>query len=206
VAIPETQEEQRSEEVIIMGKLEGKVAVITGGSSGIGWATAKRFVEEGAHVVITGRREKELREAAASINTNVTAVLGDVSRLEDLDRLYAIVKEKHGHIDILFANAGAGTIAPLAMATESHFDQTFDVNVKGMFFTVQKALPLFNDGGSIILNSSVSNVKGLTGFTGCPQLCTRLDDGAGGPQDSGELPEPRRHRDSGPRDDDGPHP
>jgi len=148
-----------------MGKLEGKVAVITGGSSGIGLATAKRFVEEGAHVVITGRREKELQEAAASIKTNVTAVLGDVARLEDLDRLYAIVKEKHGHIDILFANAGAGTIAPLAMATEAHFDQTFDVNVKGMFFTVQKALPLFNDGGSIILNSSVSNVKGLPGFT-----------------------------------------
>jgi NAD(P)-dependent dehydrogenase (short-subunit alcohol dehydrogenase family) len=148
-----------------MGKLEGKVAVITGGSSGIGLATAKRFVEEGAHVVITGRREKELQEAAASIKTNVTAVLGDVARLEDLNRLYAIVKEKYGHIDILFANAGAGTIAPLAMATEAHFDQTFDVNVKGMFFTVQKALPLFNDGGSIILNSSVSNVKGLPGFT-----------------------------------------
>jgi NAD(P)-dependent dehydrogenase (short-subunit alcohol dehydrogenase family) len=162
--IPETQEEQRSEEVI-MGKLQGKVAIVTGGSSGIGLATARRFVEEGAHVVITGRREKELNEAAALIKTNVTTVLGDVSRLEDLDLLYAVVKEKHGHIDILFANAGAGTIAPLAVATESHYDQTFDVNVKGMFFTVQKALPLFNDGGSIILNSSVSNVKGLAGFT-----------------------------------------
>src|ERR1700685_1610217 len=148
-----------------MKKLEGKVAVITGGSSGIGLATAKRFVDEGAHVVITGRREKELKEAAASIKTNVTTVVTDVSRLEDLDRLYAVVKEKHGHIDILFANAGAGTIAPLAGATERHFDQTFDVNVKGMFFTVQKALPLFKDGGSIILNSSVSNVMGLPGFT-----------------------------------------
>ena len=148
-----------------MGKLEGKVSVITGGSSGIGLATAKRFVEEGAHVVITGRREKELKEAVTVIGKNVTTVTGDVSRLEDLDRLYAVVKEKHGHIDILFANAGAGTIAPLAMATEQHFDQTFDVNVKGMFFTVQKALPLFKDGGSIILNSSVSNVKGLAGFT-----------------------------------------
>jgi NAD(P)-dependent dehydrogenase (short-subunit alcohol dehydrogenase family) len=148
-----------------MGKLEGKVAVITGGSSGIGLATAKRFVEEGAHVVITGRREKELKEAVTLIGKNVTTVTGDVSRLEDLDRLYAVVKEKHGHIDILFANAGAGTIAPLAMATEQHFDQTFDVNVKGMFFTVQKALPLFKDGGSIVLNSSVSNVKGLAGFT-----------------------------------------
>ena len=118
-----------------MKKLEGKVAVITGGSSGIGLATAKRFVEEGAHVVITGRREKELKEAAALIKENVTTVVGDVSRLEDLDRLYAVVKEKHGHIDILFANAGAGTIAPLAAATEAHFDQTFDVNVKGLFFT-----------------------------------------------------------------------
>jgi NAD(P)-dependent dehydrogenase (short-subunit alcohol dehydrogenase family) len=145
--------------------LAGKVAVVTGGSSGIGLATAKRFVEEGAHVVITGRREKELEEAAAFIKNNVTTVVGDVSRLEDLDRLYAVVKEKHGHIDILFANAGAGTVAPLAAATEAHFDQTFDVNVKGMFFTVQKALPLFKDGGSIILNSSVSNVLGLPAFS-----------------------------------------
>ena len=146
-------------------KLVGKIAVITGGSSGIGLATAKRFVEEGAHVVITGRREKELKEAAAFIGRNVTTVAGDVSRLEDLDRLYAVVREKHGHIDILFANAGAGTVAPLAVATEAHFDQTFDVNVKGMFFSVQKALPLFKDGGSIILTSSVSNVKGLPAFT-----------------------------------------
>ena len=148
-----------------MKKLEGKVAVITGGSSGIGLATARRFADEGAHVVITGRREKELRDAGASIKTNVTTVVSDVSCLEDLDRLYAVVKEKHGHIDILFANAGAGTVAPLATATEAHFDKTFDVNVKGMFFTVQKALPLFKDGGSIILNSSVSNVLGLPGFT-----------------------------------------
>jgi len=146
-------------------KLAGKIAVITGGSSGIGLATAKRFVEEGAHVVITGRREKELKEAAAFIGRNVTTVAGDVSRLEDLDRLYVAVKEKHGHIDVLFANAGAGTIAPLAVATEAHFDQTFDVNVKGLFFTVQKALPLFKDGGSIILTSSVSNVLGLPGFS-----------------------------------------
>src|SRR3546814_9987725 len=110
-----------------MKKLEDKGAVRTGGSSGIGFATAKRFVEEGAHVVITGRREKELEAAATFIGGNITAVVGDVSRLEDLDRLYATVQEKHGHIDILFANAGAGTIAPLAAATEAHFDQTFDV-------------------------------------------------------------------------------
>ena len=148
-----------------MKRLEGKIALVTGGSSGIGLATARRFVDEGAHVVITGRRENELKDAAALIGKNVTAVVGDVSRLEDLDRLYAVVKEKHGHIDVLFANAGAGTVAPLAVATEAHFDQTFDVNVKGMFFTVQKALPLFKDGGSIILNSSVSNVLGLPGFT-----------------------------------------
>jgi NAD(P)-dependent dehydrogenase (short-subunit alcohol dehydrogenase family) len=146
-------------------KLAGKIAVITGGSSGIGLATAKRFVEEGAHVVMTGRREKELKEAAVFIGRNVTTVAGDVSRLEDLDRLYAVVKEKHGHIDALFANAGAGTVAPLAVATQAHFDQTFDVNVKGLFFTVQKALPLFKDGGSIILTSSVSNVLGLPGFS-----------------------------------------
>src|SRR5260370_24492520 len=146
-------------------KLAGKIAVITGGSSGIGLATAKRFVEEGAHVVITGRREKELKEAAAFIKRNVTTVVGDVSRLEDLDRLYAVRKEKHGHNDVTLANAGAGRIAPLAVATEAHFDQTFDVNVKGMFFTVQKALPLFKDAGSIILNSLLSNVLGVPGFT-----------------------------------------
>ncbi|HTI00449.1 MAG TPA: SDR family NAD(P)-dependent oxidoreductase, partial [Acidisoma sp.] len=116
-----------------MRKLEGKVAVITGGSSGIGLATAKRFVEEGAHVVISGRREKELKEAAALIRDNVTTVAGDVTRLEDLDRLYAVVKEKHGHIDVLFANAGWGEIAPLVAATEAHFDKTFDLNAKGTF-------------------------------------------------------------------------
>src|SRR5580692_10410978 len=146
-------------------KLAGKIAVITGGNSGMGLATAKRFVEEGAHVVITGRREKDLKEAAAFIGRNVTTVAGDVSRLEDLDQLYTVVKEKHGHIDILFANAGGGTVAPLATATESHFDKTFDVNVKGLFFTVQKALPLFKDGGSIILNASVANVMGVPTFT-----------------------------------------
>jgi NAD(P)-dependent dehydrogenase (short-subunit alcohol dehydrogenase family) len=148
-----------------MKKLEGKIAVITGGSSGIGLATAKRFVEEGAHVVITGRREKALAEAAAAIEENVTTVVGDVSRLDDLDRLYAVVKKKHGHVDILFANAGAGPVAPLEAASEAHFDQTFDVNVKGLFFTVQKALPLFREGGSIILTSSVSNIMGLPAFS-----------------------------------------
>ena len=146
-------------------KLAGKIAVVTGGSSGIGLATAKRFVEEGAQVVITGRREKELKEAAALIGRNVTTVAGDISRLEDLDRLYAVVKEKHGHIDVLFANAGWGEVAPLETATEAHFDKTFDLNAKGTFFTVQKALPLFKDGGSIILTSSVANVRGDAAFT-----------------------------------------
>ena len=148
-----------------MGKLEGKVAVITGGNSGIGLATAKRFVEEGAHVVISGRREKELKEAAAFIGRNVTTVTGDVTRLQDLDRLYAVVKEKHGRIDVLFVNAGWGEVASLEAATEAHFDKTFDLNVKGLFFTAQKALPLFKDGGSIILNSSVANVMGVPAFT-----------------------------------------
>jgi NAD(P)-dependent dehydrogenase (short-subunit alcohol dehydrogenase family) len=148
-----------------MGKLEGKVAVITGGNSGIGLATAKRFVEEGAHVVISGRREKELKEAAAFIGRNVTTVTGDVTRLQDLDRLYAVVKEKHGRIDVLFVNAGWGEVAPLEAATEAHFDKTFDLNVKGLFFTAQKALSLFKDGGSIILNSSVANVMGVPAFT-----------------------------------------
>jgi NAD(P)-dependent dehydrogenase (short-subunit alcohol dehydrogenase family) len=146
-------------------KLAGKIAVITGGNSGMGLATAKRFVEEGAHVVITGRREKDLAEAAAFIGRNVTMVAGDVSNIEDLDRLYAVVKEKHGHIDILFANAGGGTVALLATATEAHFDKIFGVNVKGLFFTVQKALPLFKDGGSIILTSSNANVLGVPAFT-----------------------------------------
>lgn len=148
-----------------MKQLDGKIAVITGGSSGIGLATAKRFIEEGAHVVITGRREEELKQAAAALKGNVTTVVGDVARVEDLDRLFAVVKEKHGHIDVLFANAGAGRIAPLEAATEEHFDQTFDANVKGTFFTVQKALPLLKDGASIIVTSSVTNVLGAPGFS-----------------------------------------
>ena len=193
-------------------KLAGKIAVITGGSSGIGLATAKRFVEEGAHVVITGRREKELKEAAAFIKRNVTTVVGDVSRLEDLDRLYAVVKEKHGHIDVLFANAGAGTIAPLAVATEAHFDQTFDVNVKGLFFTVQKALPLFKDGGSIILNSSVSNVLGLPGFSAYAASKAAVRNFARAwtmelkdRKIRVNCDEPRANRYPGLRDDDGPY-
>jgi NAD(P)-dependent dehydrogenase (short-subunit alcohol dehydrogenase family) len=148
-----------------MNKLEGKIAVITGGSSGIGLATAKRFVTEGAYVFVTGRRQTELKVAVRDIGKNVTDVQGDVSNLADLDRLYSIVKQQKGHIDILFANAGLGEFATLEKISEAHFDKTFDVNVKGLLFTVQKAVPLFKDGGSIILNSSIAASKGVEGFS-----------------------------------------
>ncbi len=146
-----------------MGKLQGKVAVITGGTSGIGLAAAKLFVAEGAYVFITGRRPKELNEAVKAIGTNVTGVPGDVSKLDDLDRLYETVKAK-GRIDIVFANAGIGGFVPLGAVTEEFYDNIFNTNVKGTLFTVQKALPLLNDGGSIILNGSVASVKGTPGF------------------------------------------
>lgn len=148
-----------------MNKLEGKIAVITGGSSGIGLATAKRFVAEGAYVFITGRRQSELNVAVRDIGKNVTDVQGDVSNLADLDRLYSIVKQQQGRINILFANAGIGGFSRLGEISEAHFDQTFCVNVKGLLFTVQKALPLFKDGGSIILNSSIAASKGDEGFS-----------------------------------------
>ncbi len=146
-------------------KLEGKVAVITGGNSGMGLATAKRFVAEGAHVVITGRRQKELDDAVKEIGKNVTAVQGDVANLADLDRLYKVVKEKHGRVDIVFANAGAGDLVPLGQITEQHFDKLFNINVKGLVFTVQKALPLMPDGGAIILNASIASIKGMEAFS-----------------------------------------
>ena len=144
-------------------KLQGKVTVITGGTSGIGLATAKLFVKEGAYVFITGRRQKELDEAVKAIGSNATGVQGDVARLADLDRLYEAVKTK-GRIDVVFANAGAAEFAPLGDITEEHFDKLFGTNVKGTLFTVQKALPLMNDGGSIILNGSVASVKGTPAF------------------------------------------
>jgi NAD(P)-dependent dehydrogenase (short-subunit alcohol dehydrogenase family) len=145
-----------------MKRLEAKVAVITGGTSGIGLATAQRFVDEGAYVFITGRRQSELDVAVNKIGKNVTGVQGDVSNLADLDRLYATVKEQKGRIDILFANAGVGELVPLGEISEAHFDKIFSVNVKGLLFTVQKALPLFQDGGggSIILTASVGGSKG----------------------------------------------
>src|SRR5919201_5613749 len=137
-----------------MKKLEGKVAVITGGNSGIGLATAQRFVsEDGAYVFIIGRRQSELDAAVKQIGKNISGVQGDVSNLADLDGLYTTVKEQKGHIDILFVNAGVGELAPLGAITEAHFDKVFGINVKGLLFTLKKALPLFHDGGgSIILN------------------------------------------------------
>lgn len=143
-----------------MSKHEGKIAVITGGNSGIGLATAQRLVNEGAYVFITGRRQPELDAAVKRIGKNVTAVQGDVANLADLDRLYATVKQQKGRVDILFANAGLGEFAPLGSITEAHFDKTFNANVKGLLFTVQKALPLMIEGGSIILNASIVSIKG----------------------------------------------
>jgi NAD(P)-dependent dehydrogenase (short-subunit alcohol dehydrogenase family) len=142
-------------------KLEGKVAVITGGNSGIGLATARRFVAEGAHVFLTGRRQAELDEAVRQVGKHVTGVQGDVSNLADLDRLFATVKQQQGRLDVLFANAGIPALALLGEITEEHFDKVFHINVKGLLFTVQKALPLFADGGSIILNASIVASKGL---------------------------------------------
>jgi NAD(P)-dependent dehydrogenase (short-subunit alcohol dehydrogenase family) len=142
------------------GKLEGKVAVVTGGNSGIGLATARRFVGEGAYVFITGRRQGELDAAVKEIGKNVTGVQGDVAKLADLDRLYDAVKAKTGRIDILFANAGVAELAPVGEITEEQFDRIFDINVKGLLFTVQKALPLIPVGGAIILNASIVASKG----------------------------------------------
>jgi NAD(P)-dependent dehydrogenase (short-subunit alcohol dehydrogenase family) len=146
-----------------MNKLQGRTAVITGGTSGIGLATAKLFVEEGAYVFITGRREKQLDEAVKAIGGNVTGVRGDVANLADLDCLYEAVSAE-GRIDILFANAGVGEFGLLGKVTEEHFDKIFDINVKGTLFTVQKALPLLNDGACIILTGSVAGVKGTPAF------------------------------------------
>jgi NAD(P)-dependent dehydrogenase (short-subunit alcohol dehydrogenase family) len=146
-------------------KLEGKFAVITGGSSGIGLATAKRFVDEGAHVFITGRRKRELDAAVEEIDVNVTGVLSDAAKPADVDKLYATVMEHTGKLDIVFANAGTGEFAPLGQISEDHFDKQFNVNVRGLLFTVQKALPLMRPGGSIILNASIVSIKGLAGLS-----------------------------------------
>jgi NAD(P)-dependent dehydrogenase (short-subunit alcohol dehydrogenase family) len=149
----------------MMKKLEGKVALVTGGTSGIGLATAKRFVAEGAYVFITGRRQTELDAAVKEIGENVTGVQSDASKMEDLDRLFATIEKEQGHLDVIFANAGGGELAPLGSITEEHFDKTFNTNVKGLLFTVQKALPLLPEGASIILNASITSIKGTPAFS-----------------------------------------
>ena len=146
-----------------MGRLEGKVAVITGGNSGIGLATAKRLQHEGARVAISGRSKKTLDEAVTAIGNGVLAIQADVAKLADLDKLYTQVSQKLGKIDVLFVNAGVAKFAPLAETSESTFDEQFDINIKGAFFTIQKAIPLLNDGASIILNTSVADIKGNEG-------------------------------------------
>lgn len=148
-----------------MDRLQGKTAVVTGGSSGIGLATARRFVAEGAHVFITGRRQAELDKVAEELGDGVTAIRSDIASLDDLDRLFTAVREKRGGLDILFANAGGGNVAPLGVITEDQFDQTFNVNVRGTLFTVQKALPLMKAGGSIILTGSTTGSKGTPAFS-----------------------------------------
>jgi NAD(P)-dependent dehydrogenase (short-subunit alcohol dehydrogenase family) len=145
-----------------MSKLEGKIALITGGNSGIGLATAKLFVKEGAYVFITGRREQELDAAIKDIGRNVTGVQGDVSNLADLDRLFAQIKKEKGRLDIVFANAGVAKYSPFGTITEEFYDSIFDINVKGVLFTVQKALPLLPDGASVILNASIVASKGFS--------------------------------------------
>lgn len=144
-----------------MKKLTGKVALITGGNSGMGFETARTFIEEGAKVIITGRRQKELDDATKSIGGDIIGIQGDVSNMADLDRMIDTITKKFGHLDILFANAGFGEVAPFGMVSEDHFDRQFATNVKGLFFTVQKALPILKDGASIILNASIVNYKGM---------------------------------------------
>lgn len=148
-----------------MKKLSDKVVVITGGTSGMALATAKLFVEEGAFVFITGRRKEQLDEALKIIGKNVRGIQGDASNLDDLDALYEVVKNEKGKIDVLFASAGRGELCDITKVTEEQFDRTFNLNVRGTFFTVQKALPLFNDGGSIILNGSIASIKGFPAFS-----------------------------------------
>ncbi len=147
-----------------MGKLEGKVAVITGGTSGMGLATAQRFVREGAQVFVMGRRGAELDAAVKQIGGKVVGIQGDIANLVDLDRLYRTVRDTAGHLDVVFANAGIGEVLPLEAVTPEHFDKVFNINVRGTLFTVQKALPLLREGGSVILTGSIASVKGIPGF------------------------------------------
>ena len=145
-------------------KLAGKIALVTGGTSGLGLATAKRFIAEGAHVFITGRRQAELDAAVRDLGPAATGIRGDISKLADLDHLFSVIKSQKGRLDILFANAGGGAFVPLEQVTEQHFDKYFGINVKGTLFTVQKALPLMTAGGAIVINGSMVSVKGMPGF------------------------------------------
>lgn len=148
-----------------MDRLSGKIALITGGSSGIGFETAKLFAKEGTFVFITGRRQAELETAVAAIGSNARGIKGDIANLGDLDRLFEEIKQVKGRLDILFANAGLGEFAPLGTITEAHFDKTFGVNVRGTLFTVQKALPLMGEGSAIVLNASIAAIKGTPAFS-----------------------------------------
>jgi len=147
------------------GKFENKVVVVTGGTSGIGFATAKRFAAEGASVFITGRRQKELDAAVEAMNGRVVGIRADMSKLADIDRLYDAVQQKHSNIDVLFANAGGGSMLPLGAITEEHYEDTFGRNVKGVIFTVQKAIPLLRDGASVILTGSTAGSTGTAAFS-----------------------------------------
>lgn len=146
-------------------RFSNKVVIVTGGTSGIGLATAKAFASEGAHVFITGRRQAALDDALRQLGDNVTGVRGDMSQLADIDRLYEAVQQRHSHIDVIFANAGGGEFAPLGAISEAHYQDTFDTNVKGVLFTVQKALPLLRDGASVILTSSTAGSTGTPAFS-----------------------------------------
>ncbi len=146
-------------------QFDGKVALVTGGSSGIGLAAAKLFAQRGASVYITGRRQKELDDAVREIGRPATGIQGDVSRLGDIDKVFQTIREQKGKLDILFANAGVGEFAPLGQITEEHFDKQFDINVKGTLFTVQGALPLMSAGGAIVLNASLVSIKGNPAFS-----------------------------------------
>jgi NAD(P)-dependent dehydrogenase (short-subunit alcohol dehydrogenase family) len=148
-----------------MSEFENKVAIVTGGTSGIGLATAKAFAAQGANVFITGRRRETLDKAVQAIGGKVTGVQGDMSKLADIDRLYDAVQQKHAQIDVIFANAGGGNFAPLGAIDEAHFDEIFATNVKGVLFTVQKALPLLRDGASVVLTSSVTGITGMPAFS-----------------------------------------
>jgi NAD(P)-dependent dehydrogenase (short-subunit alcohol dehydrogenase family) len=157
--------EHREKESFVMSKLEGKIALVTGGNGGIGLATAQQLVADGAYVFITGRRQAELDAAVKLIGKNVTGIQGDVSNLDDLDILFVKIEQEKGHLDIVFANAGVATDAPFGTVTEELFDREFDINVKGVFFTVQKALPLLRKGASVILNASIVASRGLPGVS-----------------------------------------